>query len=103
MKKQNNTNSIFCSIRYSGIYGTLGYYEDSEDDPSTFIEEFDDGTKIDLKIVVDKMIELGDKTDYAPYIEIDENTIIVLDYVDMEYIDSNNLRHCYFEGWVLVK
>lgn len=79
------------------------YYEDSEDDPSTFIEEFDDGTKIDLKIVVDKMIELGDKTDYAPYIEIDENTIIVLDYVDMEYIDSNNLRHCYFEGWVLVK
>ena len=31
IKNESNTHSIFCSINYSGFYGTLGYYEDSTD------------------------------------------------------------------------
>ena len=31
VKKDNNTDSIFCHISYSGFYGTLGYYEGSKD------------------------------------------------------------------------
>ena len=31
VKKENNTDSIFCHISYSGLYRTLGYYESSQD------------------------------------------------------------------------
>ena len=31
VKKDNNTDSIFCHISYSGFYGTLGYSEGSKD------------------------------------------------------------------------
>ena len=31
VEKNDNTNSIFCHVSYSGFYGTLGYYEGSSD------------------------------------------------------------------------
>ena len=50
-KKKKNTESIFCSISYSGFYGTLGYYEDSKNSMKNLFyfnsdSTFNNGNKI---------------------------------------------------------
>lgn len=79
------------------------YYANSGDDISYFDVDFDDDYVINLKPVVDSLIDMGSEAETVDYLDIDENNKLYFNYADIEYIDKDNLRSCEIEGILFTK
>lgn len=104
---RNNSLEYVDIKGYSKLYD-FNYYLSSNKGKvydGQYIYELEEDKTIDLKPIIDKLIDndVDDEREYIFEYDIDEKYHLVITYASIEYADKDYIEYCSIDGWLLEK